>query len=148
RKRGIDDTQGLIDRILSDVDWYSAQVLQRPASTTWAGHSKQIRARLQYLRNDLAPDHNQDLKLYYLNSAVLLNNEAIVMYDSDSLSLLGAMARQQLAVCHKTLWLLKQDNSGLEGTDFSRAAALYLEAQKLLERSGNSAASRLNARSL
>ncbi|GAB1317895.1 hypothetical protein MFIFM68171_08105 [Madurella fahalii] len=145
RRRDIDDTEGLIERILHDVDAYSAQLPQR-SWATWAGHAKQIRARFQYLRNDRSIDNNQ--KQHHLNLAVALNNQAISMYDNEGLAFLSATARQQLAVCHKTLWLLHGDNSGSEDSDFSKAAALHMEAKDLLDRCGELASSRQNARLL
>lgn len=147
RMRDINETEQLIEVVLTDVAAYTAQ-LPPPASITWVGHAIQVRARLQYLRNDTAA--NTDQKLYHLGIAVNLNNQAIAMYDGAQLPLLSATARQQLAVCHKTLWRLRGDNSGSEESDLSRAAALHLEAKDILERCGELElnASRLNARQL
>lgn len=102
--------------------------------------------RFQYLRNDRSTDKAQ--KLHHLNNAVALNKQAISMYDNEGLAFLSAIARQQLAVRHKTLWLLRGDNSSSEDPDFSKAAALHIEAKELLDGCGELVSSRQNARLL
>lgn len=145
-RRALDELDQLLALILSDVGEFAAR-LPHPASVTWTGHALQLQARIHYLKNDQAMENEQQ-KFYHLHRAVEFCNQAIAMYDAASLGLLSASARQQLATSHKTLWVLRGDNTGSEDSDLSIAAALHLEAKDILDRCGEQAASRLNARLL